>query len=272
MKNEIIAVDLGGTRMRVGLVKGTRIIKYVNKPTPKTSKEIIHELSNNISKFMSKRVKAIGVSSAGVIENGVVKRSPNLPLNNINIKKVLSKKFKTKVVVENDANCVAIAESRIGVRKKNIIILTLGTGIGGGIIIDGKLQMGRGMGGELGHIILNQGKDFEYWASSKAVKRLTKRELKREFSIKELLDNKSKKADKIKEEIASYIGQGIASLANIFDPEVIVLAGGMRILGNPFLNKIKKYTKKYLFIPRKLDIRWSRLRYPGIQGASLLIS
>jgi len=126
------------------------------------------------------------------------------------------------------------------------------------------------MGGELGHLIVNKEKNLEYWASSKAIKRLTKKEFKKEFSIIQLFENKSKKADKIKEEIANYLGQGIASLINIFDPEIIILSGGMKIGGPSFLNKIKKYTKKYLFIPRDIDIRWSKFKEPGIIGASLM--
>jgi len=142
MEKEIIAVDLGGTRLRVALIKGSKIIKIINKPTPKTKKKIFDELFKNISDFMTKKVQGIVICSAGVIENGIIKESPNLPLKDTNIKKIIQKKFKKKVLVENDANCVAIAESKLGIKKNNIIILTLGTGIGGGIIINKKLYKG----------------------------------------------------------------------------------------------------------------------------------
>ena len=128
------------------------------------------------------------------------------------------------------------------------------------------------MGGELGHLIINKEKNLEYWASLKAIKRLTKKEFKKEFSIIQLFENKSKKTDKIIDEIAFYLGQEIASLINIFDPEIIILSGGMKIGGTNFLNKIKKYTKKYLFIPRDINIKWSKFKEPGIIGAGLMFS
>lgn len=269
MKEKVVILDLGGTHLRIACVKNGKVTNFIRKETSQNKSKLLNSIVESIQKCMDKDVKKIGISCAGVIDNDVIKVSPNLPLENFNLKKYLQEKFKVKVKIENDANCVALAEAKYGVKKKNFFILTLGTGIGGGIIINGKLYKGRGVGGELGHIILNDKKDFEYWASSKALKRVINGE--DEESIKKLVYDKSPKAQRIKKEVADYVGQGIASLISVFDPEVVVLAGGMRRLGNDFIKEVKNKTKKYTFLHRVPEIKWSKIDNPGIVGASLLI-
>lgn len=254
--SKVIAVDLGGTNLRVALIEGNRILKYLKEFTPKKQDKLLEKMSEMISCLITKDVKAIGVGSPGPLENGIIKNPPNLPFRNFNLKKYLENKFKKRVVIENDAKCVAIAESKLGCKKKNFIILTLGTGIGGGIIINGNLYKGEGMGGELGHIILDNGKDFETLWKEKGKQ------------IKELFeDNEKKKLERV----AVYLGQGIGSLINVFDPEVVIIAGGVRENGNKFLDMIKKNVKKYQIIPRNVEIKFSRLEHPGVLGAGLLV-
>jgi glucokinase len=158
---KIIAIDLGGTNLRASLVVNNKIVKYMKNKTPKNEKELIDLLFKNIQLLMDKDVKGIGVSCAGPLKDGIIRNPPNLPLKNYNLKAALERRFKKRVKVFNDAHCVALAESLLGVKKKNFIILTLGTGVGGGIIINGKLYEGQGFGGEMGHMILDDGKDFE---------------------------------------------------------------------------------------------------------------
>lgn len=265
MKNEVVVIDLGGTHLRIARIKNKKIFDFTRKDTSQNQSELLKDISEGISKCVNNNTKNIGISCAGVIEKGVVKISPNLPFKNFNLKTYLEKKFKKKVLIENDGNCFALAESKYGVKKKNFFILTLGTGIGGGVIIDGKLYKGRGSGGELGHIILNNKKDFEYWASSNALKRRLGKE-----SVKKFVLDKSSKTSKIKKELADYTGQGIASLVSVFDPEIVVLGGGMRRLGSGFLKDVKVNTKKYSFLPKVPNIKWSTLENPGLLGASLL--
>jgi len=255
--SKIIAVDLGGTNLRVALVKDNRILKYIKKKTPKNQNKLLLEMSDSISKLIDNDVKAIGVGSPGPLSNGIIKNPPNLPFRNFNLKKYLENKFKKRVVIENDAKCVALAESKLGCKKKNFIILTLGTGIGGGIIINNKLYTGsHGYAGEINGIVLDNGKSFEtLWKEKKG-------------NIKELFDKKDKKR---LETVSMYLGQGIASLINIFDPEVVILMGGAREAGQPFLNMIKNHAKKYIVLPTIPDIKWSKLEHPGILGASLLV-
>ena len=164
---KVIAVDLGGTNLRVGIVKGKRIIKYRKESTPKTQKELLKLLVSMISESFTEDIKGIGVSSAGPLLNGVIKNPPNLALKNFDLKRFLEKKFRKKTIIENDANCAALAELKFGQGRKrsNFIVLTIGTGIGGGVIIDKKLYKGEGYGGELGQIILDKGINFENLAA-----------------------------------------------------------------------------------------------------------
>lgn len=266
-KKKVVAVDLGGTNLRVALVEDSKVINYVKKKTPKTKRELLNRLFWMMGGFMSKDVKGIAVSSAGPLKDGTIRNPPNLPLKNFNLKKALQDRFKVRAEVKNDADCVAFAEAKLGCRKKNFFILTLGTGIGGGLIINGELYRGGGYAGELGHIIIDNGKDFEtMW-------KLSRNKCRKYFGekllIKDLLRINSKKAKEILEDSAKYLGQGIGSLINVFDPEVVIISGGVRETGNKFLSMIRKQTRKYTLIPSLPKIEWSELEHPGIIGASL---
>ncbi|MEA3248649.1 MAG: ROK family protein [Nanoarchaeota archaeon] len=267
--DKIIAIDLGGTNIRVTLIRDRKILKYHKERTPKTPIEIKAKIFELVGNCMSSDVKGIAVAVPGVLKNGVIKFLPNLPIRNYNLKKALKDEFKVKVVVKNDADCVALAESKLGCKKKNFIILTLGTGIGGGIIIDGKLYQGEEYGGELGHIILNNGKDFESLVASKRLRGVTKKVFGKPKLFSELMRMKDVRANKILEEFAKYYGQGIASLVNCFDPEVVILTGGVSECGEGFIRMIRKYSERYFYFPKKTPIRWSKLKHPGVLGASL---
>lgn len=255
--NKVIAVDLGGTNLRVALVEGKKVLKYIKNKTPKTKNELLQVIVDSISQLITKDVRAIGVGSPGPLANGVILNPPNIPFKNFNLKKFLENKFKKRVVIDNDAKCVALAELKLGVRKKNFIILTLGTGIGGGIIINGEIYHGsHGYAGEVCGLVIDNGKHFEtLWKEKKG-------------NIMDLIKNKEK--NKL-EKISKYLGQGIASLINVFDPEVVVLMGGAREAGKPFLDMIKKHTKEYVVLPTIPEIKWSKIEHPGILGASLLV-
>jgi glucokinase len=268
-KDKVIAVDLGGTNLRVSLVKGKKIIRYIKNETPKDKDNLLKVLDDSIGILMSKDVKGIGVGSPGPLENGIIKNPPNLPFHNFNLRKHLTNKFKVKTVIENDVKCVALAEAKLGVKKKNFIVIAFGTGIGGGIIIDGKIYIGRNFAGELGHIVLDDSKYFEIiWQESK-------KKIKDSFGsdklMVDLVKMKDKNSEKLLDDICDFIGRGLGSLINIFDPEMIIINGGMKEAGKPLLDKIKKATRKYSIIPHETEIDWSKLDHPGTLGASLLV-
>jgi glucokinase len=270
MKNQkIIAIDLGGTHLRTSLVINNKIRQYIKKSTPKTKENLLKEMSNSISQLISKEITGIGIGSPGPLENGIIKNPPNLPLKNFNLKKYLENKFHKKVMIENDVHCVALAEARFGCKKNNFIVIALGTGIGGGIIINKKLYLGRSFAGEIGHIIIDKGKFFEkLWQDSR--KKIIQ-QFGTNIMIKDLIKMKNEESEEILKEIISYTGKAVGSLINIFDPEIIIITGGIKESGPKLLDLIKKETKKYIILPHETEISYSKLDHPGTIGASLLI-
>jgi len=266
---KIIAIDLGGTNLRIAIVKDRKILKYWKERTPRTAVEIKRRIFELVENFMSDDVKGIAVASPGPLKIGTIRNPPNLPLRNYNLKLALEKKFKVPAVVKNDADCVAFAELMLGYRRKNFVLLTLGTGIGGGVIINGKLYRGGGYAGELGQIILDGGKDFETLAASKRLRVVTKRVFGEEKLFSELLKMKDSRAKKILNEFFEYYGQGIASLIHCFDPEAVILAGGIVECGEVFLRNVRARVRKYIMLPKITPIKWTRLKHPGVLGASL---
>ncbi len=272
-KKEVIAVDIGGTNLRTALIRNNKTARFIRKPTPKNKDELLAQLTDSISEIFEYSVAGIGVSSPGPLKNGVILNPPNIPLKNLDLKKFLEKRFNVKTEVENDAKCVALAELNLGYGKgkKDFFVLTLGTGIGGGLIIDEKLYNKKDIGCELGSIYLADGKKFEDAASGRAIKKLSLGILGKEMNISDLIKLNDKKARDIVENVTESLAQGIGSLINIFNPEIVILAGGMREAGEEFLNLVQNKAISYIVLPAKYDIVWSKLEEPGLLGAGLLV-
>lgn len=270
MGKRVIAFDIGGTSIRASTVENNKILEYYKIPTPKDKREFLERINELVKKLNSKKISAIGIAIAGVIENGVVKNSPNLGLKNFNIKSYLEKKYHKKVIVSNDVNCFALAESKLGVKGKNFILVAFGTGVGGGIVIGGKTYRGSGYGAEFGHMHI--GPEI-YWETTwQKIRDKIKKSYGDNILFKELIKMKTDKANKLIDEVTDCIGMGIASLVSAFDPEIVVIGGGIREAGTPFLDIIKKKVKKYSFLPKSTPVVWTALEHPGTMGASLLVS
>ncbi|MDO8508291.1 MAG: ROK family protein [Nanoarchaeota archaeon] len=274
MKREVVGVDIGGTNLRAGLVRGEKILNFIRRPTPKDKNLFLKILKDVINEVINENVKNIGVGCPGPLKDGVVLNSPNIPIKNYDLKKFIQKEFGVKCEVENDAKCAGLAELNLGYGKgrKNFFVLTIGTGIGGGVIIDGKLYNKNNLGGELGNIYLEKDRTFESLAGIKLVKRRSFESYGEEMNISELMKMNDKKAREIIEDVSDALAGGIGSLINIFNPEIVVLAGGMREAGEDFLNIVRGKVGNYIFLPKKYEIVWSKLKEPGILGASLLVS
>ena len=268
MKKEVIAVDIGGTNTRVALVKNNKINSIFSYDTPKNNKEFLSKLFYHIKTMNGENITGIGIACPGPLKNGVVFNPPNISLKNYNLKSEVEKRFKIETRVENDAKCSAIAEHRFGCKKDNFILITLGTGIGGAVFIDGKLLNENNFGTELGYIYFGE-KTFEESASNLAVRKLSKKYLGKELDFSEIAKKTSPKAVKIYDIIVENISKGIGSLINIFDPKAVILSGGMTN-DLKLIKEIRKRVKKYILLPLSYDIRKSSLKYPGIVGASLL--
>ena len=256
-----IGIDLGGTKIEGILMdeKG-KVLKNYRMPTQahRPLKVILNNIITVVEKLKDKPIQGVGIGVPGVVlPNGKLVDIPNIkPLKNLNIAKVLEKKLKTKVFAENDANCFALAEHRLGAGKgtKNMLGVTIGTGIGGGIILNGKLYRGYvGAAGEFGHQVINpQGPkygilkgEFESWCSGpNIVKRYKKQGGKSDFtSPAHIFQSKEKIAKQVMKETYKYLGIGLGNLVNILNPDLIVLGGGVSNL--PFYREVNITTKEF---------------------------
>ncbi len=300
-----IGIDLGGTNIKAGLVdKEGKIITNLSFPT-ESSKGWAHVFSN-IEKVIKKLlesdgVKGIGVGIPGPVDSksGIIREMPAIPgAKNIPIVKELDKIFPLPVFVDNDANNFTRGEFIFGVAKgkKNVIGITLGTGIGGGILINGELYTGSSnYAGEVGHIVIvpsgiqcNCGKFgcWEAYGSATAVikKALSYKKRNIDTKLKELPEIEAKDVfdlakqgdifcESIVNETSYYIGLGIASLVNTLNPEMIVIGGGMSLAGDYLLDKIRKIALENILPPLRegLEIEFSKFgTTAGIMGAAAL--
>lgn len=273
-KKNVIAVDLGGTNVRVGLVKNNKILRLIRKPTPKDKNNFLAMLTDTINDIKDNDVKGIGIACPGPLRNGVIINPPNIPLKNFDLRNFVQKRFNLKTEIDNDAKCVALAELYLGYGKgkKNFFVLTLGTGIGGGVVIGGEVYNSKDIGTELGNIYIDKEKTLEHLVGGKAIKLICKEKFRREMNLSELMKEKDKKARAIIELIGENLARGIGSLINVFNPEIVVLAGGMREAGEEFLDIVRDKALRYIILPAKYDIVWSKLEEPGLLGAGLLIN
>ncbi|MFW5852604.1 MAG: ROK family protein, partial [Nanoarchaeota archaeon] len=241
-----IGVDFGGTNIRAALVSDTgKILREYSVKTPQKKAEIFNRLVDVISEVIEGTPVGLGIGIAGPFNRATGRiYPPNIKaLYGLNIIKEMKKYIKTPFFIENDTNCFLVAEHKLGAAKKlkNVIGVTVGTGIGGAIIIDGKLYSGiNGSAGEFGHMVIEPSVDdvgrgvrgsLENLASGTAMLREAKMHMTDVFTGKDLfaLENKHKTAKKIISDSSRYLGLGLASLINIFTPEMIVLGGSVGV-------------------------------------------
>src|SRR5262245_52632481 len=168
----IIAVDLGGTKIRLGKVKQSTVTQVVTRPVPKTDQSdvVLNEMIGGIDSIFDSEVAAIGIGVPSIVdvEKGIVYDVTNIPSwKEVHLKEILEKKFKVPVLVNNDANCFAVGEAHFGKGKnfRHIVGMAIGTGLGCGIIIDRRLYSGPNCGaGEIGTIPY-KGYTVEYFCS-----------------------------------------------------------------------------------------------------------
>jgi glucokinase len=264
MKKYYLGVDIGATKISAGLIKGEKIIKKIKVATEvkKGTNQILENIKQAIKEVYSPKVKGIGIGIAGQInpEAGLVVSSPNLPkdFKNVNLRDIIQQDFKKPIRVENDANCFALGEAIYGAGKgyKNVIGLTLGTGIGGGIIIDQKIYHGQNsLAGEIGHTTIIQGGltcscgqkgHLEAYASGNAMVKLYQQitgQEKDTFFIAKQARAKEKAALKVFKTMNQALAIGLANTINIFNPDIIVLGGSLvklKLLTNPAIELARK--------------------------------
>lgn len=306
-------VDLGGTTVKIGLfdTEGTVIDKW-EIPTRKedSGSKILPDIAQAIQNKVEEKniakdsITGVGIGVPGPVDdNGVVYKAVNLGWDVMNINEVLGGLVQMPVKAGNDANVAALGEMWCGGGKgySNMVLATLGTGVGGGIIINGKMVTGStGAGGEIGHIHIKDGEPdecgcgnhgcLEQYASATGVVRLANRKLeactqdsvlreaksKGELSAKAVFDAVKagdKVACEIAEEFGDYLGKGLAAIAGVVNPEVFVFGGGVSKAGEILCDYVKKYYTQYVFHgSRGAEFKLATLgNDAGIYGAAKLI-
>jgi glucokinase len=290
-----IGLDVGATKIAAGLVtrRGKIIKKEIFKTQVQKGKRII--LKNIIraaESVWSPKVSAVGIGMAGQcnFKTGIFLSGPNFPKNfkNIKIKKILENKFKVPASLDNDAHCFTLAESILGAGKNynDIIGITIGTGIGGGILINKKIYRGKNnTAGEIGHITIDASSPFvcscgrlghfEALCSGRAMinfyKRLTGK-TKTTFEIQKLAKGGDKEAQKVNSLLSKYLGLGLTNIIHIFNPEIIIIGGGLakiKELWRPALRKIKRGVI-YNSLKQTKILKSKLPEDAGILGAALL--
>ena len=284
MKKYGFGVDIGGTTCKIGLFETTGVlVEKWEIPTRKenSGENVLPDVAVSIEKKMEEKkigkedLQGIGIGVPGpVTSQGVVQCCVNLGWGQVNVAEVMEKRMGCKIKVGNDANVAALGEMWQGGGKghRNVVMVTLGTGVGGGIIVDGKIVAGsHGAGGEIVHIMVDEtetetcgcGKRgcLEQYASATGVVRLAKRALAstqeetalkkfQHISAKNVFDE-AKAGDKVAGEVvetmANILGTALAGIACVVDPEVFVIGGGVSKAGSIVTDRVKKYYSEKTF-------------------------
>jgi len=283
MKN-IIGIDLGGTNIKTALINSNgKILKKYEIPTEtrKGTKTILDNIISAIEEVKSGNIKGIGIGSPGPLDykRGIVTKPVNLPFRSTPLKKIIQDKFRIKTFLDNDANCFALAEAVFGSGKKygNVVGITLGTGIGGGMVINKKIYHGRNNAAELGHMTIkydgpksrcgNQG-CVETHVAARGIRRIFGSS--DPYSIYKLSLQGNKKAIKTFEEMGYYLGIGLTNIMYAIDPDIIVV-GGKISNSWKFFSKSMDKTVKERYFSKPCPIVKSKLEEPGILGAGALV-
>lgn len=310
MSKYAFGVDIGGTTVKIGLFdkEGTVLDKWeIPTVTENSGAAILPDITESILAKMQEKgiekadVAGVGVGAPGAVdENGMmVGGAVNLGWSPFNLEKTFYDLLHLPVKAANDANAAAYGEmwKGGGVGCANLVAVTLGTGIGGGIIVNGKLLVGAvGGGGEIGHIHVedhesescNCGKKgcVEQYASATGIVRLAKRRLAKdekpsvlrqgEISAKTVFDAVKagdELAIEVSEKFGEYLGKMLAAVACVANPEVFVIGGGVSKAGDILISYVKPYFEKYVFSPC-CNVRFTLAALgndAGIYGAAGLI-
>jgi glucokinase len=313
MRKYVMGIDIGGTNLRGAVVdpRGKILKRYgISSGADVGIGNLIGNLIDLINNMRADfTITAIGIGVPGILDSkkGIITQAPNVKnAANYPIIKVLNSRIKPRLplIIENDANCAAIGEYRYGAGKdaSTLIMITLGTGVGGGIILNKEIWNGaHGMGGEIGHIKIYPGGNkcncghrgcLESYSSLDGIKNMIKKGLKENKINKALLEKiKQTPKDKLPElifteakngnrfskglweEFGTALGIGISSLTNLLDVEIVVIGGGIANAWQMFIPAVKKAVKEHTLIGpyKKLRISKSKLKDDaGILGAASL--
>ena len=285
-----IGIDLGGSHIGLGVINSE--FELVEKAEKDFTEEDKIDIINVIEKYIVQTVQdlekkydieSIGIAVPGVVKDGMILKAVNLEVNNYDIAKSLREKLNKPVTVRNDAKCACLAEyenmkkNDLVSENANILFLTIGTGIGGGVIYNGKLLSGHTFEGyELGHIIIKEngipckcGKSgcFERYGSILEYKNKVKQRLQipKEINgdlLREIMEERRNEILDIEKQYISDLSIGISNLINIFEPDTIIIGGGFIHFSYMFENNLKDaiINSNLLFNKRQdIDLRIAKL-------------
>lgn len=267
MKNDQVAfgIDIGGTNTKIGLFDYMGTLKsFLTVPTQKGDPgTFIDYLARECGSMIKTQfgmelgdARIVGVGAGAPMANyytGMVDQAPNLGWINVPLRKLIEEKFLTNAVIENDANLAAVGEKKWGVGKdlSDFILVTLGTGVGTGLILNGKLYRGyNALGAEGGHVIIPNEKPrrcscggmnhLESYLSAKGIKTTIKETIQEDWTIEKLGNDfraGDTKATVIINKIAEELASGLASMSVLLGPQAFIIGGGVSKLGESF-NKV----------------------------------
>lgn len=281
MKKYAFGVDIGGTTCKIGLFEtsGKLVDKWeIKTDTANNGAAILPNVASAVEQKMTQEgiskedVQGIGLGVPGpVTSDGLVSRCVNLGWTNVNAPEELGNLTGLQVKVGNDANVAALGEMWQGGAKgcKDVVVVTLGTGVGGGVIVNGKVVAGfKGAGGEIGHITVNPDEPeqcncgqygcLEQYASATGIVRVTKRKLAaastdtslraiEDLTAKDVLDA-AKAGDafalEVLDEVCAILGAALSNIACVVNPEVFVIGGGVSKAGEILTDTIQKHYKR----------------------------
>ena len=309
MSSYVFGVDIGGTTVKLGLfnVEGELLEKWeIPTRTQENGSLILPDIARSIEEKISEKqiaredVAGVGAGAPGPIDSeGVVHKAVNLGWDVFSIRKTLEELVNLPVMAGNDANVAALGEmwKGGGQGSKNLVMVTLGTGVGGGIITNGRVLTGAGgAGGEIGHIHVNDSEEescncgnkgcLEQYASATGITRLATRKLAEsssesllrqgEVSAKTVFDA-VKRGDalamEVAEEFGKYLGDGLSVIAGVVNPDTIVLGGGVSKAGEVLIDYVNPHYQKNVFHGSR-DARFVLATLgndAGIYGAARLV-
>ncbi len=292
-----IGVDIGGTKTAVGLIgSGGAVLASETIPTdPQRPRAVLERVTAAIRRMMDAcglsvaDAKGIGIAAPGPLDNrqGVLVCPPNLPgWHGFALTDYFRDALSLPVRLENDANAAAVAEKWLGAARENdtFIYMTISTGIGSGVFINGKLFSGAsGNAGDAGHIVLDpsgglcrcgQRGCFEHLASGTAIARRASELLGKPLATPEvfaLYRQGHPAVTRLVDDVFTTIGMGCVALINLFDPEKLVIGGGVARVGEPLFTAVRSYVATHALSPsgRHIPIVPSRLQeQSGLIGAA----
>jgi len=301
VKRFIIAIDLGGTNLKCALLDSSLKIKAKNSFSTKSFNnrvKLIRGITDSIKSFILNQgltrgaVLGIGIGLPGPVDTfkGVVHFLPNIPgWKKVGLKKILEQETKLPVFMDNDAKLMALAEYKNGAAKgyKNVLCLTLGTGVGGGLIIDGSLYRGRdNAAGEIGHLPLNEngplcgcGKQacLEAYIGNSRIIKYARKLFNQKITLEQvsrLAKNNNRKAIKFWKQVASHLGIALSGAVNLLNLDAIIIGGGVAEAGEVLFGTIER-----TILLRAMSVQAKRVRVfkarlgndAGIIGAGYLV-